>query len=716
MNYQDYFNIVDIAYKNSFINEQQKQEIFDVVKHFLARKQKIPLVQILKRYGVTEQQLYQIREQREKLFRETVMTPEKKREIEKEQELAKSLSFSQTVSTGVGNEIGGYKIVKLLGAGAMGSVFLATDNNGKKIAVKTMLAAVAESKTGLKRFYQEANTMKILRHRGIIKIFDVGEDQGTHYFTMEYIDGKPLSDYTAEKMSSLKIAEIIEKVARALSYAHSKNVIHRDIKPGNIMMTGDDEPIIMDFGLAHQVQNNNRLTKTGTMLGTLAYMPPEQVQGNKRDIDGQTDVYALGATLYEMLTGKLPFVGPQLAVLRKIITEEPIPPRETNHLVPEALERICLKAMAKKKEYRFASALEMAEDLERFIGGEKIEARLDKAVISKKGKQNLLIISCVTAFLVLMITVNVLVSSSKPKVDISAHEKELATLQGNIDKSRERTNQFARQVEEMRVKYEGSLGLVEQVLQTLKENIKTPETEAELYCKSRTVTILSDLKTFYVLHKRWREEDLSTLSEGLRYILSKSYKEKEQLLKVDMVKTVWLASISVITREDFSDEMKIPFIDYFLEVSYNYTPLERDDISREIVKEYGALVEKSNFYTFLIAKKRIRNQKKLNGKDLKKLTVDLNNLPEHSYKYYLIADHYDEIYKKSRNYKDRQRSANSMLDALKLNPGNPSYLQEIAKFYNTLNKVKKQEYLDECSIIRKQYIRVMPIFTKVKVR
>lgn len=274
------------------------------------------------------------------------------------------------------DQVDRYAIIKTLGQGAMGSVYLAHDTkHDRQVALKTMLPNLANNEIAVKRFLQEAQAMQLLHNPNIIKIYEFGQSGKNIYLSMQYVEGAPLSDLILKKMSMLKIAEIVAKTARALDYAHSKKIIHRDIKPSNIMIEKDN-PILMDFGLAKEVQGNARLTKTGAMLGTPSYMAPEQVKAQRKEIDNQTDIWALGVTMYEMLTTRLPFPGNQhFAVMRKIVNEEPTPPATLNPLVSKDLEKICLKAMTKDKRHRYASAMDMAEDLECFLSGQEIPIR-----------------------------------------------------------------------------------------------------------------------------------------------------------------------------------------------------------------------------------------------------------------------------------------------------------------------------------------------------
>ncbi|WP_372364616.1 serine/threonine protein kinase [Candidatus Uabimicrobium sp. HlEnr_7] len=697
MNYKDYFDIVDIAYRNDFINYKEKNEIINVIKHFSSRKQAIPMLKILQKYNVTKQQMLFIRQQQAAFKETTIKEPTIKEP--KNPEVEKMFSLSTSISgPEMGSKIGNYEIIKLLGSGAMGSVYLAKDHNGQKVAIKKMLQSVAESRVGVKRFQKEVSAMKMLRHKNIIKIFDIGEEKGNYYFSMQYIEGKPLSDCIREKMSSSRIAKIVEKIARALEYAHSKNIIHRDIKPANIMISKSGEPVIMDFGLAVQVKDNNRLTKTGSMIGTLAYMPPEQVQGNKKHIDHQTDVYALGATMYEMMTGRIPFSGSQLVVLKKIIHEDPIPPRELNNLIPDSLEKICLKAMAKDKEFRFLNSRDMAEDLERFLGGEKIEARLDRRVISKKGKQRIVTIAYGSGFLLLMILINLTFSSGS--ANILSYEKKIKDKTQAIEELKVKVTTLANKITELR-------GIIDKKSQM--DNGKTivdrlTKVTFNHTLEKKAILVLSNLKSLRLFQDYWSKEHLVKMNKSLRFVAEHSYQERTMYLKADIAKTVWGFCIDVIRNRKFLDKDKVLFMDLFLELSHNYTPLDRDRYSRQIRKRYAEIVLKTKFNEFMIVKNNIRTVNK----------EQVDRLPEQSYKYFLLADYYDEQYKKSGNLNDRKKSLEHIKKSLKLNVKNPGYIQEMSKFYKSLFMFKeKLASLNECRDISKIFMRHMPIFKTV---
>lgn len=268
-------------------------------------------------------------------------------------------------------EFGRYLLDRELGRGAMGVVYLARDRQlDRQVALKIPFFGQDENTDCVERFYREARAMATLHHPNLCPVFDVGEIDGTHYLTMAYIEGRPLASHlrSGRPLPATQAAAIVCKLALALEEAHQAGIVHRDLKPANVMIDQRSEPIIMDFGLARrQRKGEAQLTQTGAILGSPAFMPPEQVNGDQAKIGPLSDVYALGVILYQMLTGKLPFDGPLGTVLTKIMTQEPVAPTRLCGDVPEALERICLQAMSKEVAQRQGSAASLAAELQLFL-------------------------------------------------------------------------------------------------------------------------------------------------------------------------------------------------------------------------------------------------------------------------------------------------------------------------------------------------------------
>ena len=270
-------------------------------------------------------------------------------------------------------KFGRYKILKVLGEGGMGAVYLAEDPDlDRKVAIKVPFFEHGDSKAVLDRFRREAKSIAALHHPNICPIFEVSETDGTHYMAMAFIEGKPLSSYVRpEKGQDIRAAvKMVHKIAVALHDAHQRGVIHRDLKPDNIMIDRRKEPVIMDFGLARREgKADTQLTTAGQIMGTPSYMPPEQVAGRVEDMGPGCDIYSLGVILYELLTGRLPFTGGLLAILTQIAVDRPQPPSTHRAEIDAELDAICQKAMEKKISDRYASMAEFAKALNDYANG-----------------------------------------------------------------------------------------------------------------------------------------------------------------------------------------------------------------------------------------------------------------------------------------------------------------------------------------------------------
>ncbi len=273
---------------------------------------------------------------------------------------------------------GDYEILETIAKGGMGVVYKARQRKlNRVVALKMILAGQFADHTDIDRFYAEAEAVAQLRHPNIVGIHEVGECDGQHYFSMEYIEGRSLAEMVREHpLSPRPAATCIKKIAEAMHYAHQRGVLHRDLKPSNIMLDLEDEPLVMDFGLAKRSEGESRLTMAGDIMGTPSYMPPEQASGKIHEVSARSDVYSIGATLYELLTGKPPFgAGNVFETIKQVKEVDPVSPRLLNPSVPKDLETICLKCLEKTPERRYGSAQALADELQRYLVGEPIQAR-----------------------------------------------------------------------------------------------------------------------------------------------------------------------------------------------------------------------------------------------------------------------------------------------------------------------------------------------------
>jgi serine/threonine-protein kinase len=274
--------------------------------------------------------------------------------------------------------IPGYEVEAVLGRGGMGIVYKARQLDlNRPVALKMLLAGAYAGLEERERFMREAEAVAGLRHANIVQVHGTGDHEGRPYFTMEYIEGGSLAQQLAgTPQPAHQAAALLAALAEAIQVAHQGGIIHRDLKPANILLTGDGTPKVADFGLARHFDGGPALTLSGARIGTPSYMAPEQALGKAHTIGPAADIYALGALLYEMLTGRPPFRGETAAETeRQVIAEEPVPPARLNAKVPRDLETICLKCLHKDPRRRYTTAAALAADLHRFQRGEPIAAR-----------------------------------------------------------------------------------------------------------------------------------------------------------------------------------------------------------------------------------------------------------------------------------------------------------------------------------------------------
>jgi serine/threonine protein kinase/Tfp pilus assembly protein PilF len=344
-------------------------------------------------------------------------------------------------------EFGDYELLEEIGRGAQGVVYRAHQKSlNRTVALKLIGMGHWATEAHLKRFRREAAAAASLEHPGIVPIHEVGEREGTCYFSMGFIEGDQLDEVVRrEPIPVRRAAELIAKVARTVHYAHEHRILHRDIKPGNILLDRQGEPHLTDFGLARLVETESTVTRTMEVLGTPSYMAPEQAVGHDAAITSATDVYGLGAVLYQLLTGHPPFAGgTTFETVRLVLDTEPRQPRLLNPKIDRDLNTICLKCLDKDPQRRYASALALAEDLERWLKHEPIRAR--RTGLFTRGRKwlrrNPSIAVMAAMLLVLAVPLGVMIwkteSERSPLSNPAPPEKSIAVLPfSNLSKEQE---------------------------------------------------------------------------------------------------------------------------------------------------------------------------------------------------------------------------------------------------------------------------------------
>src|SRR2546430_7707578 len=284
-----------------------------------------------------------------------------------------------THAAGILADFGDYELLEEIGRGGQGVVSRAHQKGlNRTVALKVTGLGPGPTEAHFKRFRREAEAAASLEHPCIVPIYEVGERDAQCYFSMKFIEGGQLDEVVRrEPMLIRRAVELIAKVARTVHYAHEHGILHRDIKPGNILLDAKGEPLLTDFGLARLVEAESTITGTLEVLGTPSYMAPEQAVGETKKITSATDVYGLGAVLYQLLTGQPPFAGgTTYETIRLLLDKEPRPPRSLNPKIDRDLSTICLKCLEKDPPRRYPAAAGLAEDLERWLKHEPIQARL----------------------------------------------------------------------------------------------------------------------------------------------------------------------------------------------------------------------------------------------------------------------------------------------------------------------------------------------------
>jgi serine/threonine protein kinase/tetratricopeptide (TPR) repeat protein len=344
-------------------------------------------------------------------------------------------------------DFGDYELLEVIGRGGQGVVYRARQKSlNRTVALKVIGLGHWATEAHLKRFRREAEAAASLDHSGIVPIYEVGERDGSCYFSMKLVEGGQLDEVVKrEPMPIRRAVELIAKVARTVHYAHEHGILHRDIKPGNILLDAKGEPQLTDFGLARLVETESTVTRTLEVLGTPSYMAPEQAVGNNDVVSSATDVYGLGAVLYQLLTGQPPFAGgTTYETIRLMLDTEPRQPRALNPKIDRDLSTICLKCLEKDPKRRYSSALALAEDLERWLNHKPIRAR-HTGVFARGRKwvrRNPSIAVMAALLLALAVPLGVMIWKSEtgqlPASNLAAPEKSIAVLPfSNLSKETE---------------------------------------------------------------------------------------------------------------------------------------------------------------------------------------------------------------------------------------------------------------------------------------
>jgi eukaryotic-like serine/threonine-protein kinase len=293
-------------------------------------------------------------------------------------------SSAQQAPILIPSEIGHFRLLQEVGAGGFGIVWKALDTTLERhVAIKLPRRQVTD-RSELDQFLHEAKIVARLRHPNIVRVHEVGVHEATEsshlaYIVSDFVDGTSLTQWRQDEPRSWKdIARLVALVAQTLQHAHDEGIVHLDLKPGNIMIDRDGRHCVMDFGLARKLSENWRHLVDGTVMGTPAYMPPEQALGEAHRIGESSDVYSLGVILYELLTGSLPFDGTFAEVMRAVVEQVPIPPRQRLRQVPADLDAICMKCLRKEPEKRYRSPRELGDELARFVYDEPIRTRVER--------------------------------------------------------------------------------------------------------------------------------------------------------------------------------------------------------------------------------------------------------------------------------------------------------------------------------------------------
>ncbi|MCZ6574448.1 MAG: serine/threonine-protein kinase [Planctomycetota bacterium] len=453
-----------------------------------------------------------------------------------------------------GTRLGRFVILGELGRGSMGVVYEAFQEDLKrKVALKLLPANISLDQKQIKRFQREAQSAARLNHPNVIQIFEVGHEKKTHFIAMELIDGRSFESFQARDEEEVReVARIGRDAARGLHHAHEQGIIHRDIKPGNLLITKDGRPTVSDFGLARQTDSAT-LTSMDAIVGTPKYMSPEQILPTAgKPLDGRTDIYSLGASLYEILCGRPPIQAPSVpAYLRAVLEERPPSPRKFNKKIPMALGTILLRCLEKNPADRYPDAAMLAQDLDRFLSGERILARpKGRLALAIELIRRRPVISALSALVVLaVITLIGLAGGKEEAEDRLALEQRITTAINQLDLS-ERVLQLGVLAKEHPRSERVQSALSTALLQRAKDNLGHAAPDFE--------TVLSDLERAEAPDERWRSWQLHwslmTLIELKR--LEQARQAVSALAPTDPLQRLTLARIHV-ARHEFEEAVAL---------------------------------------------------------------------------------------------------------------------------------------------------------------
>ena len=437
------------------------------------------------------------------------------------------------VTGAAGKVIGDYEILTELGRGGMGVVYKARHRILKRtVALKMILAGAHSSGPALQRFLAEARAVAHLQHPGIVQIFDMGQQDGLPWFSLEFVDGSDLQKMLDGKPRDARsAAALVESVCRAMQYAHDNGILHRDLKPANILMDSAGNPKVTDFGLAKEVDGEaSGATRDGTIMGSPSYMPPEQARGEISAVTAKSDQYSMGAVLYQMLTARPPFITDRpLETVMQVINNDPVSPRQLQPAIPEDLETICLKALQKDPAARYENCAAMADDLRRYLNGEPILARpISRLQRTWRWCQRNPRIAVPSGLAGLFIALTAVISSwawvvtSAQAAQIADEKKNVEQQRDEADKQRgiatEQRDEAERQkvvANQQKAKAEENEALARRQANLALQNIQFVLTETDAKLKQQAGMSEVRIAVLEAVSKKWDELDIE-LTGGLR--------------------------------------------------------------------------------------------------------------------------------------------------------------------------------------------------------